>query len=222
MPMGKLVKYTGKSKSAKRPVVAVRVGNLEKKVKKLVNEQERKRWDVQSLPNTFNYNGAVYPLNEIPFGDNDYQRNGSDAYMSSINIRGAFQMITGYVATTVRMVLVNLKLPRGGNITWGEMAQDAIAGTVPTQLGTSLAPHFRYNFGTRHGFEILHDQTYELNETANNSIKFNINRKLNRKVFFNEQTTQVEKNKLYLCFISDATGPGEPLVEFTSRIYFSG
>jgi len=198
---------------------------LKKKVKKLENQREAKRWDVQTTPNSFGWNGAVYPLNEVPVGDADYQREGSDLYMSSIDLLGSVEKNIALTACTVRILLVNLKLPRAANITWAEIAQDAVpsgAPVIPTQLGTALAPNFQFNFGTRHGFEVLYDKRIELNETTQNSALFHIKRKLNRKTYFNEATTDVEKNKLFFCIISDENGANEPLIEFTSRIYFQG
>lgn len=211
-----------KRRQAHKKSVTAKVKTIEKKINTLQAQVERKRWDIQSAPNTFGWNGSVYPLSEIPVGTNDYSREGSDCYASSIHIQGALQMNTNTIATTCRVLLVNLRYPRGGNITWTELAQDAVGGVVPTQIGTNLAPHFHKNFGTKVGFDILWDKKFELNETASNSKIFEIRRPIKKKLHFNEDTNTSEKNKLYLMVISDENGPLEPLLAFTSRLYFQG
>jgi len=206
--------------------VPAKVKKVEKKVRVLQQQIEKKRWDVQSLPNNFGWNGNVYPLSEIPEGTSDYNREGAQCYASSIHVQGAIEKNIGSTATTCRILLVNLKYPRASNITWAELAQDNIpsgAPVIPTQLGTVLAPHFNKNFGTKIGFEVLWDRKYELNETTKNSCTFEIRRSIKKKIYYNEDSTnQTEKNKLFLMVISDQNGAAEPEMVFTSRLYFQG
>lgn len=177
-----------------------------RKVKTQMNA-EHKYLDYNISALNVDYNGHQYNLNVMAQGDTDTTRDGDSIKVlnDSINL-----VVTRNGADALVRVIVF----------WDQMAKYSAVGNFLATTGSILAPLSPRNHDSRFWFKTLYDQVYSV--TADQPQQMDkIRIKINRHTQFDAGTTTVDSGVLRILLISDQVTSNLPVVDFTSRCFFT-
>ena len=184
-----------------------------KKALKLVREIKRgfelKHFDSSTLATDVDFTGQIIDLNNIAQGDGDTNRDGDKAMMTSYELRGRIQNVTGETPAT-RVILY---LDKSGNGV-------PLVTELLLDTGTALSVSSMYNQDFRSKFIILQDRTYT-SDLYHPTIIIHWRGKLRKMVSWSGGGSTITQNKLKMCLISSASAGTGADVRFYGRVFFT-
>lgn len=191
--------------------MARRAWTLATRLRRLVNV-EIKKFDANTSATYVDSTGGLYPLCEVPQGDNDQTRDGKSIKPLSLLIRGECINDATAKTTCTRIMLL----------------QDTqqIADTTPSVsdvLDGTLAPVYMapLNNETVGRFRVLADFRVMLDDAKVNRKPWTIYKKLVGHIRYNGiASTDIQKGGYYLLCVSDQA-TNRPTITFNSRLSFT-
>lgn len=190
--------------------------SLKKNIIKAVKAMpEPKNHYTSQTPLTISYSGNIFPLCNPAQGDTSQTREGDRCTQVHVSLRGT--IISNGVPGDYNLMRVIMfywkvdsaaRLPAMADILQASYAASAITPLSPVVVGQSA-----------NDLEILSDRTYSMTEYEGSAINFHINKKLNKKIYFNATAT-TGKNQLYIMFVSDDGAVSYPSMQFISNVTF--
>lgn len=207
------------SRKSKKPTIkrlAKRIQNVYKNLK-----QEMKIHDtvINFTPSWDNSDVNLKALCGIAQGDSDITRDGLQINVKSIQVKGIIYMNpnTGNQSSTVRMIIF-----RDNNFLNNLLPTPAML--LESGFGGVLAPFAMRNRRERERFKVIYDKLFTLNNNGANTLPFNIYRKVNTKVTYNDVNNgSWGKNQFFILFLSGyaSTDANRPTVQYLSRVAFT-
>lgn len=189
---------------------ALRVAN---EVKSLLNV-EFKYQQTTAQGQAFDRAGSLGLINQIDQGDDVYERDGDQVRLKRAVVRYSVSVSSTQVGGVCRVLLV---LAKQGNVASVSTIMDAAL------IGTALAPFAHKEYPNRKKFKFLYDKTHDLtNATDDAQICGTINVSLDAVEIFEESSTTITENALYMLFINDQDSGvvTPPIYNFVSRVYY--
>lgn len=162
---------------------------------------------------TFDYNGTVIPLTDIPQGDGIGSRSGNSILAKSLHLR--LQMIgSSLVSSTVVRVMVVMDTMNLGSV---PNVSDILMNSGSSQV-TNANLTVVTSYQTR--FRILVDRITYLSNAGQNVKNANIFKRLNTHIKYTGATgTDEGRNQLYLLICSNQN-VNNPIVDYNSRFQY--
>lgn len=185
--------------------------NLNKQIRKVaksvINSQSELKYFDTAAAAAPDHAGYLQCLSLIPAGSSDTSRDGDQAYMTSMNIRGSVML-----ADTTNYLRVILFVWKAEST---PINDDILSATFKGSTNYVLSP---YHHDGRTNFTVLSDRTYSLHSDKT-QINFNITKKLNKKILFNGGGTTA-KNHIWMMTLSDSAAASHPSISVVSRVRF--
>lgn len=206
--------YT-KHKKSNRPLSSREVQlkkNIMKSVKRL---PEPKNHYSHAVVTTCSFTGNILNLSDMAQGDTAQTREGDRCTITNISVRGrAISNSTLNEYNALRVILFYWKHDTGER---APVPSDVLQATY---LGDARAPYAPVVVGEEaKAIQIISDRTYDLNIQSNACQSFHINKKVNKKLFYNDNITS-GRNQLHILFISDDGLSAWPAFQFVSNVTF--
>lgn len=160
-----------------------------------------------------NGTNQIFLANAIVQGDTDINRDGDKARMLSLSIRA--NLIYGDTTNVVRMVV--FQWYSGSNSIPLENVTEASDAS-----GRQWMSPYKHDHAGK--FKILYDKTYSLSNSSHQqyTIRKTIRFKgKNSYVTFNNGSTTINENAVYVAFVSDSAGIPHPTLNYYYRLRFS-
>lgn len=148
-------------------------------------------------------------LNGLTQGTNQSQRLGNEVTMIGFRIRGQF--VVGDATNLVRMLIIMDK--QSNNTT----------PAVTDIFQFSLDPYSPINEDQRKRFQIVDDRSFDLSTSWQSCKHINFYKRVPHKVYYNgtgATISNIKKNSLYLCLISDSGAVSHPTFVADIRLYY--
>ena len=208
-----------KRTSARKPwppsgsVLASKVSRLEKQVK--LQEGEWKYLDVTQASTASVSAGALTLLTGCATGDGPSNREGTQIYVKSIQVRTRIEFNAGdATAGAIRMVLVQDKQSNGAAPNVSDIYSIPVLNAIDALR----------NLNGRKRFKILSDNTWIVSQNGTPGYEYDIYLKKPITVQYNAGNTgtvaDIATNALYLLICSDQAANG-PYVAFYSRVRYT-
>lgn len=186
--------------------------NIMKSVKQL---PEPKNHYSSAAEANIDYNGSGWVLFNPAQGDTSQTREGDRCTQTHVSIRGRVVGATtaaGY--NSIRIIVFFWKADTGERTP----AMDDILQA--SYLASANAPYAPRVVGqSAKDIQVISDRIYDVSADTNKSQSFHINRKLNKKCYFNATAT-TGQNQLYMFAISDDGVTAYPRMSFVSNVVF--
>lgn len=213
---------------ASKKNVPKKLKNIDKKIKKMQNDEELKYTDVLITAQGISSTGSFHLLNGLTQGDDAKNRDGREAVSTSIQGKMTFVSNTDDIgSTTLRMIVF-----------WDSQANGA-APTAATLLDNSIITSFLiapYHRDYQKRYKILFDRVFVLNplqiltttagtvtENQNITKYLSFKKQLSRTIKFNSNNNgnigDIVSNSLYVYFVSNEA-TNTPTVTSGFRFYY--
>lgn len=198
-----------KAKTAKDAIQDRKIKRLED----VVITRELKWQDVAGASNTTTWNGSLQNLFAPAQGDTDVTRTGDQVAIERID----FRINGGMTAAGSNQFRVILLRDKTGSI--GTTVSNVL---YSGSLGTANAAHSPFNEDLRQNFEVLFDKTMLVDSVSNYQFqtKYQKRWKKPKRVYFNNNTTTVNKGQIKVLFIADILAPNFAY-DYYCRIWYS-
>lgn len=200
-----------KARTVKDQIQDVKIARLEK----VVNTRELKWQDVGGTNNNTTWNGSLGNLFAPGPGTSDITRVGDKVAIERIEFRANGGMnAAGANANQLRILIIRDKTGSLGTT----VSNVLYSGT----LGTANAAQCPFNEDQRQNFEVLFDKTVILDGVSNFQFqtKYLKHWKKPKPVYFNNNTTTINKGQIKVLFISD-TAIANFAYDYYCRIWYS-
>lgn len=196
-----------------RKKLTEREKNLKKEIiRQVKNAPEPKHhYSSQSLFSV-DFGGNIYNLLDMAQGVTSQQRIGDRAALTHLSLRGRVtnNNSTGTI-NTIRVIVFIWKVDTAERT---PAANDIIQNTY---LSASYAPYGPLVVGQeRNDIDIISDRTYDLSYNSDTQHSFHLNKRMDRKLYFNAGAT-TGKNQPHVMFISDDGVTLYPQAEFVCQ-----
>jgi len=209
--------YRRARRNRRKPVARKLVDKVQNRkiarLEKVVSTRELKWQDVGGANNTTTWNGSLGNLFAPGQGDTDITRTGDKVAIERMEFRINGGM-TGTGANQMRCIILRDKT---GSL-----------GTTPTNvlfngtMGTANAAQGPFNEDLRQNFEVLWDRTFLIDNVTTFQFqgRFLKRWKTPKMVYFNNNTTAINKGQIKVLFISDLATPNFAY-DYYCRIWYS-
>lgn len=200
-----------------RPANNVTLTKKVNKLTKLVGKPEVKHHSnyLSSVDITDKGNGTnqVFVVNAPAQGDTDISRDGDKLRMLSLALRG--NLIVADTTNVVRMIV--FQIYDGG-----------VSGLLEDVIEASDSSGRQWRSPYKHDnagkFKILYDRTYSLGDASKQQVTFNKLIRFSGKnayVGFLNGTTTIQKNTVYVAFVSDSAAISHPTMNIYYRLRYT-
>lgn len=194
---------------------------LRKDVNLLKKSNETKYHDESDTgANTYYDIAAVSTLFDPAAGTGPKERIGDTCSPYRIQVNGLLKSTTTTSSSVCRVTLIQSK----GRFVPLSQSSTSVPQKVWTKAGQANAPFSHYFTENRGHFTVLYDKVFVISGSTvdGGNVKFNINKKLSKKVRYTQGTNVAESGQLYLMFTSDEANAGGigPTRLWESRVLF--
>lgn len=181
-------------------------------MKGMINS-EKNYFDTSQTGQAQSFSGTIYPLSQIPQGDDVGNRAGNSVLARSLYIKADISGNTGTVSgsTILRMMIVSDTENTGSTPTVSDILQTT---------GTALVVDSPLNVDHIARYNVLLDKTFALNNSGQIRLQYKKYIKLYKHLkYTGPNGTDVYKNNLYMLVCSDVNA-NDPSITFYSRLGF--
>ncbi len=183
-------------------------------VKKMINV-EYKFLDTSETLMQIGSGANIFQISNIPQGDTESSRDGSQVKVVRINIRGTVRMNDSVPSTNVRVMLICDKQTNSAIYLHGDLLQNT---AVDLNIVSPL------NLDNKYRFHVLYDKNFLYSNNGKFNSQFNINKNIQTRMRFDGATADIANitsSSYSLVVFSDENAPaGQPFLTFTARIRF--
>lgn len=174
----------------------------------LVNA-EMYKYDINETGANLTSSGQVSLMCGIAQGDSEYTRTGNSIFVRSFNLDGDIKFNSaGNPQQVVKIALI--------------MDKQQVGDTAPAigDIYQQVTPHGHLNASTVGRFSVLFSRIYKV-DASNPTAIVKINKAMRQHIRFNgSAAADVQKNALYLIWISDQASANYPTIRYTSRLSY--
>lgn len=183
------------------------------RLEKVINTRELKWQDVGGVAASTTWNGTLGNLFSPAQGDTDITRDGDRVAIERIEFRCNGGM-TGAGANQFRCIILRDKT--------GAIGTTATNVLYSGTMGTANAAQGPYNEDLRQNFEVLYDKIVKVDAVSNYQFYFKYLKRWKKPklVYFNNNTTTINKGQIKVLFIADTLAPNFAY-DYYCRIWYS-
>lgn len=176
---------------------------------------EHKNHYSSQILTTLAYTGDIDNLFNPAQGTTAQTRVGDRCLLTHVSLRGrVVSNLASGTVNTIRVIMFYWKVDTA------ERTPNMDDILQATYASASWTPYSPVVVGQEaKDIEIISDRTYDVNQDSNAQVSFHINKKLNKKVYFNDNAT-TGMNQLYLMLVSDDGAVAYPQFEFISNVQY--
>lgn len=180
---------------------------------KINKRTEKKYYDSHAQGQAADYAGGTSQLTTIAQGDDVFDRNGDEAYLRSVRVKGS--ILNGDATNIFRLLVVQFF----GNTADDTFQMDDIFGTA--YIGSVSLVNAPYVHDLRKNINVMYDRSFTLNDELSPCLFDTGYLKIaKRKIIFSQGATTAT-NHIYLVRMSDSAAAAHPQVTWLSRVTFN-
>lgn len=189
-------------------------------VRNVVRQEEVKHFDYAGVAAiSTDYTGLTYSLMNMSQGNDIGQRQGDQVTLKSVHVRGEWHINTGIGAGTTQTCRTMVLLDKLGTGT-----TQAQPGDILQTTGNIQAPFAPISLQWMDRYIVLADKVWNLSETGNSGIAFNIYRKIPKRYqkarFTGSGANTLSNNNIVMLNITNAAA-AYPVCTSYSRVAYT-